>query len=98
MSRRVLVIFTFGAALLVVGFAWSTVSVVPASSLVGAVRLVLLGALVGRVSCSCFFLFVCLRMSVCVFSVSSGLRLLPCIAFCRGIVGFVLSGWACPFW
>jgi hypothetical protein len=30
--------------------------------------------------------------------VSSGLRLLPCIAFCRGFVGFVLSGWACPFW
>jgi hypothetical protein len=37
-------------------------------------------------------------MSVCVFSVSSGLRLLPCIAFCGGFVGFVLSGWACPFW
>jgi hypothetical protein len=50
-------------------------------SLVGAVWLVLLGALVGRVSCSCFCLYVCLRMSVCVFSVSSGLRLLPCIAF-----------------
>jgi hypothetical protein len=62
------------------------------------VWLVLLGALVGRVSCSCFFLYVCLCMSVCVFSVSSGLRLLPCIAFCRGFVGFVLSGWACPFW
>jgi hypothetical protein len=60
--------------------------------------LVLLGALVGRVSCSCFFLYVCLRMSVCVFSVSSGLRLSPCIAFCRGFVGFVLCGWACPFW
>jgi hypothetical protein len=35
MSRRVLVIFTFGAALLVGGFAGLTVSVVPASSLVG---------------------------------------------------------------
>jgi hypothetical protein len=57
MSRHTLVIFTFGATLLVVGVAWVTVSGVPASSLVGAVWLVLLGALVGRVSCSFLTLF-----------------------------------------
>jgi hypothetical protein len=93
-----LVIFTFGATPLVVGVAWMTVSFGQASSLVGAVWLVLLGALVGRVSCSYFVHCVCLRVSVCVVSVSAGLCLMPCIAFCLGFVGFFLSDWACPFW
>jgi hypothetical protein len=92
------VIFTFDAALMVVGVARVPLSVVPASTLVGAMWLVLLGALVGRMSCSCFVLCVCLRVSAHVFSVSSGLYLLPCIALYLGCVGFVLSGWACPFW